>query len=112
MGQKFKLVPGMKDAFFYCPSGLELGDHVQMPRVGSSRQRNETKSSGSTSRHLVADCTRPDEDDDKTIEFRSVSHESLRFNHNKAGVYNIYTNKHIIDFIWARARKKGGGKGR
>ena len=77
VGNKFKLVPGMKDVYFFCPPGLELGEVI---RVGS-RHRNETKSSENTSRPFTSDKHRGDDDDDKTIEFRSnVSNESLKFN--------------------------------
>ena len=77
VGSKFRVVPGMEDVFFFCPPGLELGDVL---RVGS-RRRNETKSSESTSRHLNSDRQRPEEEDDKTIEFRSnASHQSLKLN--------------------------------
>jgi len=73
VNSKFKIVPGMSDIFFFCPPGLDFGEVL---RIGSRRQ-DETKSSESTSRRLNSDRQK-DDDDDKTIEFRSIaSQQSL-----------------------------------
>jgi hypothetical protein len=78
IGQKFKAVPSHSDLFFFCPPGLELGEAI---RIGS-RRRNETKSSESTSKHnhsLENRHNLDEEEDNKTVEFRSnVSSTSLK----------------------------------
>ena len=75
VGSKFKVVPGLQEIFFFCPPGLELGEVV---RIGS-RRRDETKSSESTSRPVNVERQKADDDDDKTIEFRSnASQQSLK----------------------------------
>ena len=77
VGSKFRSVPGLEDIFFFCPPGLDFGELVRM----SSRRRDETKSSGSNSKHLNSYRPKGEEEDDKTIEFRSnVSNQSLKFN--------------------------------
>jgi hypothetical protein len=88
IGQKFKAVPSHSDLFFFCPPGLELGETI---RVGS-RRRNETKSSESTSKHNQSGENKSrgeEEDDNKTVEFRSnMSSISLKIQ-KQAGVYML-----------------------
>ena len=73
VGSKFKVVPEMEDIFFFCPPGLDFGESMRI----SSRRRDETKSSDATSKRLNSN---KDDEDDKTIEFRSTaSQHSYKF---------------------------------
>ena len=68
--KQFQQVPSHPDLFFFCPPGLDLGAHAQ----NSSRKRNETRSSEGTSKNFCSGSSgkiKTDEDEDRTIEFRS-----------------------------------------
>jgi len=71
---QFKMVPSHPDLFFFCPPGLDIG----VIENDSGRKRNETRSSEGTSKNMHSGSSgklKVDEDDDRTIEFRSEMSE-------------------------------------
>ena len=74
LNKQFQQVPSHPDLFFFCPPGLDIG----RAHHSSSRKRNETRSSEGTSKYFYSGSSgkiKTDEDEDRTIEFRSVMSE-------------------------------------
>ena len=74
LNKQFKQVPSHPDLFFFCPPGLDIG----ALHNNSSRKRNETRSSEGTSKNFNSVSSgkiKTDEEEDRTIEFRSEMSE-------------------------------------
>jgi len=74
LNKQFQQVPSHPDLFFFCPPGLDIG----ALHNSSSRKRNETRSSEGTSKNFHSTSSgkiKAEEDEDRTIEFRSEMSE-------------------------------------